>query len=321
MRVLVVTNMYPSPGDPMTGIFVEAQVESLRRLGVRADVQVIRGRRSKLEYLAAIGRLHARLRRTSYDVVHAHYGLSGFVAVQQRRAPVCVSFCGSDLLGIPDTNGRETARGRAQVVLSRLAAARAGKVIVKSRQLGLALGGRRDFAVIPNGVDLSLFAPIDRGEARRALGISDGDPRVLWVGRTRSSEKRFDRAEAAMRALAARRPDVKLLVLEGRPQREVAQAMSAADCLLMTSALEGSPNVVKEAMACNLPVVSTRVGDVEELFGRNPACILSDGTPHDLASGIERAIAMGRSNGRAAVEALSLESVARRVLSIYEELA
>ena len=127
MRVLVVTNMYPRREDPVTGVFVRTQVESLTRLGVESELEIIEGRRSKLAYLAAIGRVNARVRRERFDLVHAHYGLSGFMAVQQRQVPVVVSFCGSDLLGITDEQGRYTARGQTQVMLSRYAAARAAE--------------------------------------------------------------------------------------------------------------------------------------------------------------------------------------------------
>jgi len=119
IRVLVVTNMYPSPDRPAYGNFVREQVESLRALGVVPGVLFIDGRTSRAEYARAIARVrHAA--RGAFDLLHAHYGLTGFFAVLQSRLPVVITFHGDDLLGTPGVDGRPTAKSRAPAAENRL---------------------------------------------------------------------------------------------------------------------------------------------------------------------------------------------------------
>jgi glycosyltransferase involved in cell wall biosynthesis len=323
MRVLLLTNMYPTPEHPANGIFVHAQVESLRALGIEFELLVVDGRGSRCNYLRAIAEVRRRAARCGFDLIHAHHGLSGFIAVQQRHKPVAVTFVGSDVLGTPTREGRVTLRGRLQPILARHAARRAQRVIVVSRQLGErleGLGHRPE--IIPMGVDLKLFQPRDEQAARSRLGLDDGRPRVLFAGRVGAAVKRFELAREAVEMLRRKRPEVELHVMSGQaPYEEVVDAMNACGCLLLTSRHEGSPQVVKEAMACNLPVVSTRVGDVEERFGGLPGHFLVEPDAAAIADALEKALAHGRTAGRERMRELDLPAIAARVYRVYQELA
>lgn len=318
MKVLVLTNMYPSASDPAHGVFVKTQVESLTELGVHCELEIIRGKSSRLDYLWAVKRVRRWVRSGGFDVVHAHYGTSGVVALSQKRCPTVVSFCGSDLLGEPDGHGGTTPLGALQTGLSRWAARNASEVIVKSAELGRALGVQRKFHVIPNGVDFEIFRPIERARACEQLSLDPAVRRVLFAGRVGVPRKRFPLIQQAVAALSAQGDQVDLMTFSGRPQNELALAMNASDVLVLASIHEGSPNVVKEAMASNLSVVSTRVGDVEELFGDEPGYFLADPTVDDIKDKISSALAFGRTRGRDKIAHLSLPNVAARVLKVYE---
>ena len=172
-RVLVVTNLWPTEADPGYGSFVKAQMDSLRPLDVEYDVLFIDGRRSRWNYLRAIGELRRRLRGARYDLIHAHFGLSGWVARCQGRVPVVVSFMGDDVLGRPTRSGRITLYGRCLQISGYILARIVPAVIVKSRQMKAKL--RLDSArVIPNGVDLELFRPMQPRRGARCAGARRG---------------------------------------------------------------------------------------------------------------------------------------------------
>lgn len=322
MKVLNVTNMYPTANRPAFGGFVRAQIDSLATLGVESELYVIDGSASVANYARALVDVRRLATEERFDLVHAHFGLSGFVSVQQHRRPVLVTFCGSDLLGIPDRRGRPTIKGKIQVALSRYAARRAARVVVKSGRLGEALRSASSYQVIPSGVDTDIFRPLDQVSSRRALGMDRERPRILFAADVGLAVKRYPLARAAIEEVKVRWPDVELVQMSGRSQQELAMAMNACQCLLLTSFHEGSPNVVKEAMACNLPVVSTRVGDVEELFEGRPGHWVSAPDSSAIAQSLEQAMRWGRTSARDRItERYALPVIARRVYEIYESMA
>jgi glycosyltransferase involved in cell wall biosynthesis len=302
------------------GAFVRSQIESLRQLGVTVDVHVIDGSRGASSYARALRELPGIERRVRPDLVHAHYGLSG-VAALRMSGPLVVSFCGDDVLGTTGRNGRVTKRSVALARLSRVAARRADAVIVKSEEMRQRLLGIRDAEVIPNGVDLAVFSPRPRADARTELGWPEDEPILLFAGDPDEPGKNWALAADVARRLGTNGKAVRLEAFWGRPQRELVNAMSAADVLILPSLHEGSPNVVKEAMAVGLPVVAAPVGDcVERLEGCSPGAVV----PHDVdafVEAIEGVLDAGRrSNGRERIAPLALEAVARRVLGVYERV-
>ena len=319
MKVLVVTNMWPSAERPHWGAFVKSQADSLAALGCENTLYEIRGYHSSLDYLRAMGEIPRVARECGADVVHAHYGLSG-AAATRVRAPLVVSFCGDDLLGRPDARGRLTLRSRALIPVSRHAARRADAVIVKSEEMRRALGDVPGVNVIPNGVDLARFAPEPRAAARAALGWPDAGHVLLFAADPHEERKNWPLAEGARAALTARGLDVRLEAVYGRPQADMVRAMNAADLLLLPSFHEGSPNVVKEAMAVGLPVVAAPVGDCAERLRDVAPSWVVERTVGAFADAAAAALADARrSNGRDVIaRTLSLEAVAKQVLAVYE---
>jgi len=320
VKVLVVTNMWPSAERPHWGAFVRSQADSLAALGCENTLYEIRGYRSSMEYFRAMSAIPQAAQACGAELVHAHYGLSG-AAAARVRLPLVVSFCGDDLLGRPDAHGRLTFKSRALLPVSHHAARRADAVIVKSDEMRRAIPGIAGVDVIPNGVDLARFAPEPRASARAALGWRDAGHVLLFAADPHELRKNWPLADATRAALTARGLDVRLEAVHGRPQADMVRAMNAADVLLLPSFHEGSPNVVKEAMAVGLPVVAAPVGDcAERLRNVSPSWVV-ERTVEAFANAAAAVLAdQRRSNGREAIErTLSLAAVAKRVLGVYEK--
>jgi len=323
VRVLAVTNMYPSPADPVYGSFVARQVRSLVTTGAEVEVLFVDGRRGSWAYLAAVGRILAALRRGRFDVVHAHYGLTGFFAGFHRH-PLVVSFCGDDLMGTPDGRGGTLFVSRVARRLSWLAARRADAIICKSEGLRRALRRKadRDRAhVIGNGLDVTLFRPGDRRGARERLGLLLTERIVLFPhSRQQAAVKRLALAEAAIAELRERGVEARLWVVNGVAPDDMPDYYRAADCLLLTSEHEGSPNTVKEALACDLPVVSTDVGDVRRWVDHADGCRLVSPDTKSVADGLIEVLS-GRPHvdGSKVREILGGTAVAKAVLMAYDE--
>lgn len=321
MRVLHITNMYPDQRRPAYGVFVCRQIESLRRWGADCDVLFIDGQRSLAEYVRGVSRIRAALRRGRYDLVHYHYGLTAFfgcVAMPRGGPPRVISYCGSDLLGNPDQNRRFPMKDHLIVWSSQLAAPWGNGLITKTDEMRFRLWRARDrdrCRVVPNGVDFGVFRPGSQEEARGVLGLSADAVYVLFPSNRNFARKRVELAREAVIALRARYPGARLLEVCGEPQERLLRYYQACDCVILTSKTEGSPNVVKEAMACRRPVVSVDVGDVRQLFRGAMGCYLADADPTDLARKLVAAISFGDStNGREAIEHLSAANIARRIV-------
>jgi glycosyltransferase involved in cell wall biosynthesis len=307
MRVLVVTNMYPSAAWPSFGTFVHDQVQALRALGVEVDVLAFNGRESKWHYLWAFPRYWRALLRGRYDVVHAHYVLAGIVARAQWGTPLVHTHHGPEVLGQP----------RWQAPLCRWLTPLCDAVIHVSEEVRRVLKDD-DGWVIPCGVDLASFEALPRDVARERLELPPEKPLILFAGDYWRPEKRFDLVEASVARVKRELPDAELVLLTKQPHDVVPLYMNACDVLVLTSDLEGSPMVVKEAMACNLPVVSVRVGDVPEVIGDTPGCALAERDPADIAAKLIQVLRRpARTDGRARIEHLRHDRIAQQVSEVY----
>ena len=245
--------------------------------------------------------------------------------IAYRRAPILLSYLGLDLLGAPhgDRSASSSFRSRINARILRRSASLMSRTITKSaemhRTLPRACRSRDD--VVPSGVDDSLFVPMPRAHARDILGWDAEARIVLFGGIPGVRGKRLWLAEAACDVAAQRLPNVQLKKLGGIDPTVVPLMMNGADCLILPSVAEGSPNVIKEALMCNLPVVSTDVGDVRSLLdGVSPSWIC-EGSVEALADAVcDCLLEPRRSNGRSKADRLSTRAIATRVLSIYDQM-
>jgi teichuronic acid biosynthesis glycosyltransferase TuaC len=327
LRVLMITSEWAS--DPShTAHFIARQVRFLRAAGVEVDVFAFRGGRRPLRYLAAWARLRRRLiqrnggGRPRYDLVHAQFGQSGLLALP-KRLPLVVTFRGDDLFGILDRDGRPTPAGRLLQWLSRRVARRADAAILVSEHLKEYLSQSAPVHIVPSGLDLDLFRCIPQEEACRHLGLSPDRRRVLFVGDPADPRKRYDLARQAVdrlnRSVAAE------LVIGWRvPHDQMPFYMNACDALVFTSREEGSPNAVKEALACDLPVVSVAVADVPLRLRGIPGCeVCADDSPETIAAALDRTLRRDeRSGGRGREAARQLDErlLTARVIEIYQSV-
>src|SRR5947207_13273212 len=319
MRVLVATSIYPTSENPSRGTFVRTQVEYLKRAGVEVELFHLKGPSRKLMYPKAVLELRQRLRASPIDLIHAHYSYVGIVARTQWRVPVVVSYCGDDLLGTVNVRGKPTLFSRLAVFAGRLLSHQVDGVIVKSREMADRLKRKKDVYVIPHAVDLELSRPMDREQARIALGLDLQKKYLLFAAGPDIPVKRFPLAKEVADRLRRQNPEIELLVVHKEPQDRLPFFMNACDALVFTSYQEGSPNVVKQAMACNLPIVATDVGDVREVIGDTQRCFICNPNVVDFVEKLNLILhTRERTQGREHVRHFDRPTIAQKIIQVYE---
>lgn len=319
MRVLFVTNLWPYAERPWHGVFVRNQADALMAAGVKVEVLAMKGHGSDLEYVRGARRALGLNLRGSYDLVHAHYGHSAVVARLQLRSPLVISYHGSDLMGKPTIHGPPTRRSMIEVAVFRQLARVAAATITMSKRMTAVLptSCRARNQVIPTGVDLDRFAPGDKALARRELGWPVDQRVVVWVGNPERELKNLPLAEAAVERV----PGVRLRVAWGVQPEHIPLWLRASDALLLTSRSEGSPTVVKEAMATELPVVSTDVGDVAERIAGIPGSAITAEDPGSVAAAVAAALEHGPvPEARVAMGPHSEQATAARIIGVYDRV-
>lgn len=289
------------PGDVVLN-----QGESLKRQGI--DIRYLLVRPGLSGYLSAISSVRREWKSGNYDLVHAHYSLSAISASLAGRFPLVVSLMGSDVF----------MSRLLRIVTAIMARYRWSVTIVKTEQMKKMPGLQRA-EVIPNGVDMDVFRPMPKEEARRTVGYSDDRKLIVFISAPGRPEKNFALASEAVALLDD--PAVELRRLYGMSPADISYWLNAADLLLLTSRWEGSPNVIKEAMACNCPIVFTDVGDARVVAGDTAGCFVTSHRPEDVAAAIRNALTFGsRTVGRQRIADLGLDSVsvAGRIISVYE---
>jgi teichuronic acid biosynthesis glycosyltransferase TuaC len=320
MNVLIMTAIYPTQENPAFGSFVYTQIKALQRSGIEVDVLVLRGRFRKLIYLKGISELRRRLAAGKFDVVHAHYGYVGMIARTQWKVPVVVTFHGDDLLGTINGHGTKTFSSDIIIAAGKKLAEHCQAAIVQTAEMAAKLK-KDNVYVIPHEVDLDLFKPVDREQARSELGLDKNQKYLLFAANPRIPVKRFPLAKAVADSLAEKDPTVHLVTVYKEPQKRLALYMSACDVLVFPSYQEGSPNIVKQAMACNLPIVATDVGDVRQVIGGSEGCYVCAPNVAEFATRVTEILAScRRTTGRDQVRHLDCPRVSARIIDVYEHV-
>lgn len=305
MKVLFVSSGRYGKINPL----VENQARSLTSAGLEIEFFLVES--GITGHWHSIRNLKQKLRVHKYDIIHAHYSFSAFVATLACAKPLVVSLLGSD------ASKNVLLRSITTYLSNRLWAV----TIVKTLDMKQKLNLKHAF-VIPNGVDIDRFAPIPKKDARFQIGYGFDRKLVVFVANPKRKEKNYKLAIDSIRKANRRSGyEIELMTIYNTPNNDVPYFLNAADVLLLTSKREGSVNVVKEAMACNTPVVSTDVGDVSKNTSDVAGCYVVKGNSDFLADAIIKAIDDDNSAGRERIIELELDSknVANRILNIYEQ--
>ncbi len=305
--------MYPTPDNPVYGIFVKEQIEAIQEIEprIKFDILFINGKVSRINYLKAFIKMPFLSYQKSWDLIHAHYGFSGIIGRFQWRVPIIVTFHGSDIFL------------KWQRLISRLVAKFADRVIVPSARV-VPLLNKSDAVVIPCGVNLRLFRPYPLKDARLQTGLPLNKKIVIFPGDPKNPVKGYNLFLQALDKLPiSMQKNLHVVPLTGIKREMVPLYLSAADVLVICSDYESQPMVAKEAMACNLPIVSVDVGDVKELIDGIPGCYICSRSPEEIAARISEVLELHqRTNGRERIKKLKLDikDIARRIISLYEEV-
>lgn len=333
MRILVLTNMYPTCEHPFYGIFVKEQVESLRNEGIDGDVFFINGRDNRLNYFLAIPRLIRKLKVNHYDIVHAHHTYCVYPywivkTILGLKIPLILTFHEAEALKSSELILRDIDVVSKLVYSKRIkkwSLQRVDFLISVCKGLIEVSNFKRKSIVLPPGVDLDLFKPLNKFECRRKLNLTKDKKIVFFPAEVKNPkrhiQKGFDILQSAFTIL--RRDNIMLITGGSIVHQDMPIYMNAADVVIQTSNFEASPMVIKEAMACNIPIVSTDVGDTKWVIGDTEGCFICKREPEDIAQKIRLALDYGeRTKGRNRIEelGLGLQQSAQKIIEIYKEV-
>lgn len=309
MRVLMVAS-----GTSELGMnsFVKEQADALRKYGIETDLFPIK-EKGISGYLKYAMKLRKFVKEKHYDVVHAHFIWAGVVALFQSSTPSVISFIGCDI-------NRKNFRRAAKLLTFR----RAKRLIFVSKKLMELAGNPENGRMIQYGVDLDKFFPVAREEARKQLGWKQDEKYIFFASRFDRPEKNPQLAFDAVKLLEAEGHKFTLVEFKGIPAEKLNYYFNAADVFLLTSIREGSPQSVKEAMAANIPVVSTNVGDVSDVVAGVKGNFVTGFEVREVADAILKAsqVSGGRTEGRNRLLEIGydMDSLTKKLVSVYKEI-
>jgi teichuronic acid biosynthesis glycosyltransferase TuaC len=329
MHVLTVTSMYPTKERPNYGIFVADQVSALRALGIDVDVLCIAPQETRLNYGLMLLPIVRRLRATRYDVVHTHHTYSLLLVDLARKlarssVPVVLTNHEGEALDAErrTRTWHPTSRLRHSVWLKRVAARRADLTIFVSPQVAAAIAPAIPHQIMPCGVNLELFKPLDKSQCRTELGLAQDAVVVFFPNNPNGMGKRFALVRAAYDILHRSHPTAVLVTAGAIPHERMPVYYNAADVVMQASFYEASPMVVKEALACEVPLVSTDVGDTRDIVEGVSCCFVCRDDALDLANHAEQCLGRRATGGRERLHArrLGLDQVAERMIEVYRQI-
>lgn len=310
MNILFVASGSES-GEP--GIIVKNQAEALQGGGMNIKFFLVQGKGFK-GYIKSVIPLRKYLKNNHVDVVHSHYSLSAIVTtiamLLKPSPPHIVSLMGSDA----------RIKGKYKFILKIFSNVFWTQTIVKSKQM-LVDSGIKNALILANGVSIKKVEEIEKKIFALHRNSMNKKKTILFPADPSRESKNFHLAKSSVA-----KSNGNMKVVYNKSHEEIIKEIIKADLLLLTSLWEGSPNIVKEAMACNCPVVATDVGDIRWLFGDEQGYFLTSFNPEDVADKIKQALIFseenGRTNGRQRIIELGLDSeiVAKKIIGVYKEV-
>jgi glycosyltransferase involved in cell wall biosynthesis len=314
MKVLHITNNYPTIKHPVYGIFVKEQINSLDLLGFKNEIFFINGKEhGKKEYIKSVFKLRRHLKSNNYDVLHCHHSFSAVVLILTFKF---IKF--KTLVSYQNDPKWEGGFWLNKILLRIMNA-----VIYKHKKQN---SFSQKIHYLPNGVNIDFFKPASRSKSKEILNLCHEKEYIIFMDSNLGrSQKRIDRFKSVINIMKndLGREDIEPLILTKVSREKMPIYLNACSLHLITSDFEGSPNSVKECLACDIKIVSTPVGDVEELIGDVPGCYVSKSfETKELAHLAIKALDSSEINGREFIQKKQLEasSVGKKLQRIYESI-
>ncbi len=306
MQLINILHVYKGNGPEKKNPIIDAQIDSFEDLNLNI-IKFPLKTSGIFSYLSEFFRLRRFIKRKNIDLIHAHYSYSGIISGLTSKKTIC-SLMGSDVFD-DSLLIKLVVRFFYNFIWV--------KTIVKSQNM---LDIFPNAVVIPNGVNLIFFNIVSKNKAINNTDLKEDKINIIFVAE--SVHRKVKNYELAKRAVSLLPNNFELHSVSNKTQNQLVNYYNAADVLLLTSNSEGSPNVVKEAMACNCPIVSTDVGDVKKVINNTNYCYISDPIPKDISDKvIESTLTGNRSNGRENIKHLDSKIIAKKIVAIYKENA
>lgn len=321
--------MYPTEKSPFYGIFIKEQVESLRKEDIGVDVVFINGKENRLNYFTSVIILLKKLRSNKYDIIHTHHTYCIYPITIARilagaKTPFIMTFHEGEVHKAKEIRADDhdlIEQLNFSKRIKTFALKMVNLVITVEEKAVKALSFNGDHVVLPCGVDIELFRPIEREWCRKKLTLPLNKKIVFFPAAPKDKNKGFDILIEALKYI--NRKDIHLLTAGNIQHQDMPYYMCASDVVVQLSLWEASPMVLKEAMAVNTPVVFTDVGDAKLTIGNAKGCFLCQRIPQDVSMKLEEAFKCnGNSDGRRRIieDGLGLSDVAKKIIRVYENL-
>lgn len=305
MKVLIVcSHRYYAPYTDYVAPFIYEQMQGLKTHGCEFRVCFVRGGGIK-SYIKAWRDIRKAIKKYQPDLIHAHYGLCGVIANLQFQVPVICTYHGSDI--------NEKIIRKLSMIAIRLSRCN----IFVSQKLCDMAGNPTKSIVIPCAVDVNHFRPMDKLVCRKQLGMDIDKVYILFSKEFADEVKNYPLARAAVDGLNS---NTELLEFYGYTREQVPMLYNAVDCGLLTSFTEGSPQFVKEAVACGCPVVSTDVGDVKEVIDGVENSYICSYEIDDVIQKLQKAIVCGHAKETHLDQKYIHENIVTRIFEIYQQV-
>lgn len=325
MKVLMISSEWPSNEHPNSGLFVKRQFDYLKKNGVDVEIYPFRGGGSLKSYWVHRRKIKSTIKTFKPDIFHAQFAQSALL-VMGRKGKLVVTYRGDDAQGIVNAKGVQTKKGLILMLIGKIVSMVSDKVIVVSRHLLKKFQWVSNPSVIPSGLELYKYDSLlkqDKESLKRKLGLPSGFV-VLFPNNVSNPNKNYQLVEQALASDALnKRKDIFVKTVFGLSHEELLQYMRASNCMVLTSLREGSPNVIKEAMALNTPIISVPVGDVpERLLDVKGSYVLQDYDPEELANLILAAKEFDYTeySSRELVSSLDEQKLTEGLIDIYKSL-